>query len=103
MRYISHELRNPLNAVFMGFDFLQESLEKDNQADISHILCEITSSRRKVIYVLNTLLSIEKIDLGVTQLVRTLIPLGSFLAEATTTYINQVSNNYLYIISLYLN
>ena len=89
MRYISHELRNPLNAVFMGLDLLHEHVV-DDKTELRQILNDISPSRQKAVEVLNTLLSMEKIDLGITQLERTLIPLGAFLKEAMDPFTDQV-------------
>ena len=70
VRYISHEMRNPLNSIFMGLELIKHELlstdtpQLENEQKICQILEDVTSACHKSVEVLDALLSMEKIDLG---------------------------------------
>ena len=110
IRYISHELRNPLNVVALGLDVMKNIIENNNKSgkgkargmpdddlqylnqELQHVLEDITSSSRKATEILDALLSVESSDLGITQLERTQIPLSAILSESLAKFHSQVSN-----------
>ena len=85
IRYISHEIRNPLNSVQLGLESLEEDMvkSKDNMIRLE-ILRDVKTSLQASITTLNDMLTSDKIRSGILCLERTdvnLIPLLSAIVE----------------------
>ena len=85
--------------MFLGLDVLKSeiavlrsSITSYNGA-INLVVEDITVSCHKSLEALDTLLSMEQIDLGLTQLERTLLPLNKLLNEAMEPYIRQAMSS----------
>ena len=59
IRYVSHEVRTPLNAVIMGLNIIQDE-EKDTER--SQLIQEIQNSANSAVNVLNEVLQYDKIE-----------------------------------------
>lgn len=59
IRYVSHEVRTPLNAVIMGLNIIQDE-EKDTER--SQLIQEIQNSANSAVHVLNEVLQYDKIE-----------------------------------------
>ena len=87
MRYLSHEMRNPLNSMFVGLELIKKKISRiPENEEIFLILDDMTVASYKSIEVLDTLLSVEQINIGVTQLERSLIPVSSIINENIAQY-----------------
>lgn len=77
VRYISHEVRTPLNTVYMGLQFLTEHLKQQQKlspatgnggvktdAQVFELLNDVNVSCQIAIDILNTLLTYDKLDAG---------------------------------------
>eukprot|EP00597_Dinobryon_sp_UTEXLB2267_P009324 CAMPEP_0170096594 /NCGR_PEP_ID=MMETSP0019_2-20121128/28692_1 /TAXON_ID=98059 /ORGANISM="Dinobryon sp., Strain UTEXLB2267" /LENGTH=801 /DNA_ID=CAMNT_0010318641 /DNA_START=556 /DNA_END=2961 /DNA_ORIENTATION=- len=69
VRYISHEIRSPLNVVHAGVDMLRDelksnSLKESNMCGIRDLLDDIFAASESAICVLNDLLNYEHLDAG---------------------------------------
>ena len=71
MRYISHEMRTPLNTVFLGLNILLKQFQILN-LETDHICCQtikdVQSSCEIALDVLNDMLLYDKIDTGLLSL-----------------------------------
>ena len=91
IQYVSHELRNPLNAIFIGADLMYKDINNGiDQQTIIQILDDILLSCRKSMEVLDELLSVETMNSGVTLLARTLIPINALITDAMLPFRHQV-------------
>ena len=95
MRYLAHELRNPLNSMFMGIELLKTEVAADS-AVVSQLLDDITVSSYKAIEVLDTL-SVEQIDTDVMELEKSVIPVSALVTEAIQHFTAKVK--YPYVLS----
>ena len=59
IRYVSHEVRTPLNAVLMGLQIIQNDVEDEESAALVH---EIQASATSAVDVLNEVLQYDKIE-----------------------------------------
>ena len=93
LRYISHEVRTPLNAAFLGLRFLRDEMRDDTSArdrDRYDTVKDIQSSCLTAIDILNDLLCFDKLESGILDLHKTdekVVPfltacLGMFSAQA---------------------
>ena len=82
VRYISHELRSPLNVVYAGIDYIKSTLVEQtcNQTLLEQI-DEVFVAGASAIAVLDDLLNYESIDAGKFNLEFTWKPLHHFLGE----------------------
>ena len=83
VRFVSHEMRTPLNTMLMGLELLKRDLI-ERQCD--HIVTttfihEISVSCQYAVNIVEELLDYDKIIAGVLTLDRTLISVASFLSE----------------------
>jgi len=59
IRYVSHEVRTPLNAVLMGLNIIQN---EEKNTERSHLIQEIQNSANSAVEVLNEVLQYDKIE-----------------------------------------
>ena len=96
IQYISHELRNPLNAILLGADLMHRDVNhRMERHKVRQILEDILSSCHKSMEVLDELLSVETMNAGATLLARTLTSVTSLLADAMLPFGQQVHQTYL--------
>jgi len=93
IRYISHEIRNPLNSVQLGLESLEEDMiqSRDNWARLD-ILNDVKASLQASITTLNDMLTSDKIRSGVLVLERKNMKLMEILATITEQYKSQVQH-----------
>ena len=92
IKYLSHEMRNPLHSLSLGLKWLETKIMKsrDHDTAIMDVLEDLRNSCKTAEGVLNELLSIEKIDAGITELDRCQLPLSSVLSAAMEPFESQV-------------
>lgn len=88
VRYVSHEIRSPLNVVHAGLEILRSELNSATQSaasQVSNSLCEliddIYSASETAIEILNDLLHYEHMDAGTFNLELSWRPLSGFLKD----------------------
>ena len=91
IRYISHEIRNPLNSVQLGLDSLEEDMRrnKDNLNRLE-ILRDVKASLQASITTLNDMLTSDKIRCGRLDLHRQRVDLQPYLSSVIERYQSQV-------------
>eukprot|EP01035_Chromulina_nebulosa_P069246 gene69246-biopygen5676 len=88
VRYVSHEIRSPLNIVHAGLDILQSEIDANSGAPVVFISPETAKMVRNMfaasetaIYILNDLLHYEHMDAGTFKLELSVHPLMKFLGK----------------------
>ena len=82
VRYISHELRSPLNVVYSGIEYLRSKLvELSGSAEVLELVDEVFVANENAISILDNLLNYESIDAGQFTLEFTWKPLHQFLGD----------------------
>jgi signal transduction histidine kinase len=96
VRYISHEMRTPLNSIFMGLKLLEIELVK--QADMpGHFdrldtLKDVSKSCDLVLNILNDLLNYDKLEVGDMKLDKKSICLLPFMVDSVNSLVLQGKN-----------
>ena len=103
IRYISHEIRNPLNSVQLGLDSLEEDMRRNREStNRNHleIIEDVKASLKLSITTLDDMLTGDKIRSGFFHLERKRVHLKTYLSSIIQRYQIQVimSLNYLFII-----
>lgn len=70
IRYVSHEVRTPLNAVLMGLNIIQN---EETNTERSHLIQEIQNSANSAVDVLNEVLQYDKIESKTLDLEMTMV------------------------------
>jgi len=82
IRYISHEIRNPLNVIALGLDVIRkEMLFTSCSSDSIATVSDMNESCNHAIYILNGLLDLEKLEAGVIDLHRVLLPVSDIMNQ----------------------
>jgi len=82
VRYISHELRSPLNVVYSGIEYLRSKLvELSGSAEVLELVDEVFVANENAISILDNLLNYESIDAGQFTLDFVSKPLHQFLGD----------------------
>ena len=82
VRYISHELRSPLNVVYSGIEYLRSKLvELSGSAEVLELVDEVFVANENAISILDNLLNYESIDAGQFTLEFAWKPLHQFLGD----------------------
>ena len=69
VRYVSHEIRSPLNVVSAGLDVLGKQITKENVSpEFAETVSDVTDSTAAAITILDDLLHYESMDAGVFKL-----------------------------------
>jgi len=91
IRYISHEIRNPLNSVQLGLESLEEDILRsgDNLVRLE-ILRDVKASLQASITTLNDMLTSDKIQSGLLSLERSHVNLMSLVSSIIHRYQSQV-------------
>ena len=95
VRYISHEMRTPLNAATLGLNMLVTQLKKNKHPttadmELSESLGDIQLACSTAVDILNDLLSFEKLESGILVLNRQDISAPKFLTEGVVMFSAQV-------------
>ena len=95
LRYISHEMRTPLNTVFLGLNVLIKQLQKYFHIGTDHICYltakDIQTSCEITIGILNDMLLFDKIESGLLALELKSISPWSLIKRSIQTFFIQVS------------
>jgi signal transduction histidine kinase len=101
VRFVSHEVRTPLNAVCMGLQLLQEeiresqsnltarksfSTDSDTKAKMFELTEDIFSSATSAVDVLNDLLNYDKVEMGTLSLERTIVPIWDLIERTLAEF-----------------
>ena len=91
IRYISHEIRNPLNAVQLGLESLEKELVKsrDNFTCLE-ILRDVKTSLQASITTLNDMLTSDKIRSGILVLERKNVDVMNLVSTVAQRHQSQV-------------
>jgi signal transduction histidine kinase len=94
VRFVSHEVRTPLNAVCMGLQLMQEEIresqsisttreslssDSDNNAKMLELTEDILGNATSAVGVLNDLLNYDKVEMGTMSLERTIVPIWDLI------------------------
>ena len=91
VRFIAHELRNPLNTVYLGLNLLKRSLKEIFVSeDIIQILRDVQLSCDATLGILNDMLSYEKLDAGILTLDRSFFSPMALLESSIGPFLIQV-------------
>ena len=101
IRYITHEVRTPLNTAIMGLDLLSEDSTINGNKDNLKTVTDIKTSCDVAVNVLNELLMFDKLEGGTLLLERVEIDIIEFMQEVVQLFQIQVIymqyNIYIYI------
>jgi len=97
MRYVSHEVRTPMNAVCMGVTLLQEEIKAFSSTCTSNkctetftgwlsLLDDVSISATSSVHVLNDLLHYDKIESGTATLELSTFPLLPLLMKTSSEF-----------------
>jgi two-component system, sensor histidine kinase len=89
VRLISHELRTPLNTAFLGLKLLSSELkESRDPKDIERYdtLCDVNTSCKAAVDILNDLLCYEKLESGILELHKEDIVVDLFLKNCVSMF-----------------
>ena len=91
VRYISHEIRSPLNTILMGMQFLKQSmLEKHYCVETSiEMINELEESCDAAIRILNDLIDYERLESGVLKLNKKKIDIWQFVIDSVRPFMRQ--------------
>jgi len=64
VRFVSHEIRSPLNVVLAGLELLRADLNSGVNLSISDLIDDMQSAAETAITILNDLLNYEHMDAG---------------------------------------
>ena len=96
IRYISHEIRNPLNSVQLGLEGLEENMVKSGDTAIRlEILRDVKASLLASITTLNDMLTSDKIRSGLLVLSTKNVSVMNFLLELIQMHQSQVLASFI--------
>ena len=91
IRYISHEIRNPLNVVSLGLEVVENDLKHHGD---SHVRLEVIQDTKHscdiALCSLNDMLTADKIQSGFLALEKKSVSFYTFIRDASNSYIIQV-------------
>ena len=88
VRYISHEVRTPLNTAIAGLQVLIESLVRKEDLDIVEV---VKKSCDNAVSVLNEFLTFDKLEGGTLMIENTRVPAYKLIEDSVTPFQVQVS------------
>ena len=94
IRFISHEVRTPLNVALMGLAFLLKFIRKcDNEGSDEALrnLCEVKAACKSSVDILDDVLNFDKITSGSLMLSRTYEKAKNIISDAVKTFNLMVS------------
>jgi len=80
-----HDLRNPLNVVYSALEMMNEQLTKTAAPDIRQMLNISRQSTRRILNLVNGILSISHLESGRMPLLRKSLEMGELVAEVLET------------------
>jgi signal transduction histidine kinase/CheY-like chemotaxis protein len=89
VRHISHELRTPLNTAFLGLKLLSSELKASSDPkDMERYdtLCDVNTSCKAAVDILNDLLCFEKLESGILELHKENVVVDSFLKSCLSMF-----------------
>eukprot|EP01041_Mallomonas_annulata_P001636 gene1636-3171_t len=92
IRYISHEVRSPLNTVFLGLDILDKEISKlpsDIKGNLNDIVCDLKTSCDISLAVINEMLLFDKIEEGILRLEKTWMDAFLFIKNTISPFVIQ--------------
>ena len=91
IRYISHEIRNPLHSVLLGLENMEEDLRRGrDKSSVIETLRDVKDSLQVSMNTLNDMLTSDKIRSGLLVAERREVQLISFLSAVILRYQSQV-------------
>jgi len=94
VRYVSHEIRNPLNNVFLGLKILKKEISEIDSSDFKNNIMEtftdIQTSCDISLQILNDLLMFDKIESGILVLDRVEVDVRAMVVESVHAFEMQV-------------
>ncbi len=107
VRFVSHEVRTPLNTVSMGLTLMHQDIQKcekanretealvtaDDLARWSILTGEVTNNAEIAVGVLNDLLNIDKIQMGVFKLDLEVLSIWEVIQETTSEFKMMATKN----------
>jgi signal transduction histidine kinase len=89
VRYISHELRTPINTVYLGLKLITKQLKNSNDPKDSEnydTLCDVNLSCMAAMDILNDLLCYEKLESGILELHKQEMFILPFLSQSVALF-----------------
>jgi signal transduction histidine kinase len=92
VRFVSHEVRTPLNAVCVGLQLMQEEIREtqsnlsDNKAEMFELTEDILCSATSAVDILNDLLNYDKVEMGSLSLERTIVPIWDLIERTSAEF-----------------
>jgi signal transduction histidine kinase len=92
VRFVSHEVRTPLNAVCTGLQLMQEEIREaqsnfsDNKAEMVGLTEDILCSATSAVDILNDLLNYDKVEMGTLSLERTIVPIWDLIERTSAEF-----------------
>ena len=90
VRYISHEVRTPLNTAIMGLQVLVEALQATRDKENLDTAHEVRRSCDTAVNVLNELLIFDKLESGTLMLEKTTVSAVGLVEETVSMFQIQV-------------
>ena len=97
MRYISHEMRTPLNVACLGIKILRGELERLGLLSLLETAIDTEKSCKTAVDILNDMLLFDKIVSGLMTLEKRLIDPVDFIAKVLGPFHLQV--DYIYLLA----
>ena len=96
VRYLSHEIRNPINTAHVGLQIVEANMENSifDLHENLDIIKDCSSSCKLAVDILNDILSYDKLESGDMKLNRQLIPVKVLLEKALRQFSVQVLKCY---------
>ena len=105
IRFISHEVRTPLNVALMGVEYLEgcsEYVQKAFKEKYMTTLSELKDSCKSSVDILNDVLNFDKLSNGAMILNLTRIKAITMIETAVRAFNTMVRENYIYMILLHV-
>lgn len=95
MKYVSHEVRTPLQTTLGGLSLLENHIEKKailNRSVLREMIEDATSSCNTAIEIMSELLLYEKIEGGLLDLEKEEVEFWDFVGDTIKVFLLQVSS-----------
>lgn len=98
VRFVSHEIRSPLNVVIAGLDILKSELDINSESKVTSQMVELVedifAASKSAVHILSDLLNYESIEAGNFILEKTWLPIAEVLKDKLNwAYILAENNN----------
>jgi hypothetical protein len=94
VRYVSHEIRSPLNTAILGLKYVSDQIKQNTENEKSVVIetiNEVKNSCAVAVDILNDLLLYEKFDDGIFALSKAEVRVSEYFSNAFSVYKVQVS------------